>query len=51
MTPVPGRLDGTPTSTIEAVVSVSIPDPAIRGGMTRCLLFGSRTGACQRIEE
>lgn len=30
-TPKPGRLDGTPTSTVEVPISVTIADPTVRG--------------------
>lgn len=40
--PTPGRLDGTPTSTIEVPVSVKVADPAIRGDDVVVIIVGTR---------
>lgn len=40
--PTAGRLDGTPTSTIEAPVAVKVADPAIRGDDVVIIIVGTR---------
>jgi hypothetical protein len=40
--PTPGRLDGTPTSTIEVPVSVRVPDPTILGDDVVVMIVGTR---------
>jgi hypothetical protein len=40
--PIPGRLDGTPTSTIEVPVSVKVADPAIHGDDVVVMIVGTR---------
>lgn len=40
-TPVPGRLDGTPISTIEVPISVSVADPAITGDDVVLVIVGT----------
>lgn len=42
VTPTPGRLDGTPTSTIEAPISVTIPDRSILGDDLVLIIVGTR---------
>jgi hypothetical protein len=42
LTPTPGRLDGTPTSTIEAPVTVAVADPSVRGDDVVVVVVGTR---------